>query len=300
MRSDEDKNFLGKFYDEWSKDLLEINVHDETLAIHFGYYEKEIKTLKKAILHMNDYVAELLYLKNKENLQILDAGCGVGGTSIYLAKKFPKVNFTGISIAHGQIQMANKFAKNNNVKNTRFIVGNYLDTGFADNSFDGIFALESSCYSLSHKALENVIEGIEDFINEMYRILKPGGRLVVVDSFRTPRKLSFMMKKMYRKFCVEFGYANLAIITDFEKYLKNKGFEDIVVENISKNVSRSVFQFSVMAAPYYASKTIRNIFRRKLTNSKRDYYQGNAVIAGGCGLLKIIGYYGTSAKKPKL
>lgn len=85
-------SFLSKFYDEWTKDLLEVNIHNETLAIHFGYYKKGIKTLKEAIMYMNDYVAELLLLKNKKGFHILDAGCGVGGTSIYLAKNIQMSN----------------------------------------------------------------------------------------------------------------------------------------------------------------------------------------------------------------
>ena len=135
----------------------------------------------------------------------------------------------------------------------------------------------------------------------MYRILKPGGILVVVDSFRTPHPLSYMVNKLYRRFSIEFGYANLAVITDFEKYLKNKGFNDVRIKDISKKVRRSVFQFGMLAAPYYVSKTIRKRFYFKKRSSKdklRDYYQGNAVIAGVCGLLGAISYYGTSAKKP--
>jgi cyclopropane fatty-acyl-phospholipid synthase-like methyltransferase len=293
MNSNNEVSFLGKFYDEWTKNLLKINIQNETLAIHFGYYKKGIKTLKEAILNMNDYVAELLHLENKKGFHILDAGCGIGGTSIYLAKKYPNVKFTGISIAPGQIIIANKFAKSHNTINTHFIAGDYIQTSFSNNYFDGIFALESSCYASSYKA----------FINEMYRILKPGGILVVIDSFRKTHTLSPIMHKIYRRFYVEFGNANLSYLSDFEQYLKRKQFIELKINNISKNVRRSVLQFSVVAGPFYLLKTIRKTFnygKRKSNSNLKDYYQGNTIMAGVCGLLGIIGYYGISAKKPKI
>jgi tocopherol O-methyltransferase len=272
MNTNYTNNFLENFYDDWSKEVLEINFNYETLALHFGYYTKGIKTLYQATLNMNDYVAELLHLQNKKNTNILDAGCGIGGSSIYLAKKYPDVTFTGINIGPNQVTLATKFAKERNAPNTKFILNNFNKTNFLENSFDGIFALESSCYAINHKA----------FMNEMYRILKPGGRLVIVDAFRTNRPMNTIMDKIYQQFCIEFGYANLAVITNFKQLLTEKGFVNVQFKDISKNVRRSILQWSIIAAPYYFNKTILKTMsfkRNKTKDGYSDYYRGNFLLA---------------------
>ena len=74
---------------------------DKTYCIHHGYYEKGIRTHIQSVENMNDFVGRLLCLdsKEKQTKKILDAGCGIGGTITYLAKKYPNVNFTGITAA---------------------------------------------------------------------------------------------------------------------------------------------------------------------------------------------------------
>ena len=79
---------------------------------------------------------------------------------------------------------------------------------------------------------------------------------VVIDAFRTDRPLKPMMKKIYRRFCVEFGYANLAVISNFKHYLTEKGFVDVLCKNITKNIRRSVIQWSIISAPYFIKKNI--------------------------------------------
>ena len=52
MHTDNNKNFVGKFYNVWSKKLVKVNFFHETLAIHFGYYKKGIKSLNQAVINM--------------------------------------------------------------------------------------------------------------------------------------------------------------------------------------------------------------------------------------------------------
>jgi tocopherol O-methyltransferase len=183
---------------EWWKE-------NQTLAFHYGYYEKGFRSHDQAILHMNDVVWDMLALDGTRPLKILDAGCGVGGTSIYLVKKYPLVHFTGISIAPSEVQFATELAAQNKVtENTQFLQNNFCDTKFPDGSFDGVIALESINYARDTR----------DFFQEMYRILKPEGRLVVLDGFRTQKRLSPMMQKAYHHWLSGRVIDDLVSITD--------------------------------------------------------------------------------------
>ena len=45
---------------------------EKTLGIHYGYYEKGIRTHAQAVNHMNDFVGTLLQLHPKKSMTVLD------------------------------------------------------------------------------------------------------------------------------------------------------------------------------------------------------------------------------------
>ncbi len=181
---------------------------------------------------MNDVAWQLLNLKNEASGQILDAGCGVGGTSIYLAQKYPRMFFTGITIVPSHILMAKRFAKKHNVtSNTRFLKQNYCHTSFPDQTFDGIIALESVIYA--HK--------YEDLIMEIYRVLKPGGRIVILDGFRTDKPISPSLKKIYQIWLKGRALIDVESVNKFVTCMKQQGFHNVIINDISTHIFSSYF-----------------------------------------------------------
>jgi len=287
----ETKENLAKIhFDKWSKSIIKNDFVKETLSIHFGYYTKYTKTLKDAIFNMNEYIAELLKLENKKNIKILDAGCGIGGTIIYLAKKYPNVSFIGITNSPNQINIGKLFAKKHNVTNVKFMCGNYENTEFPEKTFDGVFALESACYSQDYRA----------FLNEMNRILKKTGRLVIIDVFRRPGSLNFITKKIYQRFCNNFDYMNITTISEYEESLKLKGFYDTYIKDMSKNVRFSIFYYNVRTAVRFWVKIAK--FFSHLKNNNKDFLNyafKNNTFSWLCifDIFRITGYYGISTVK---
>ena len=75
----------------WTKkDIIEYyNTNDWAYRLwgrdmHFGYWDESTKTLQQATKKFNEVLAQTAHIS--ENDRVLDAGCGVGGGSIYLAK----------------------------------------------------------------------------------------------------------------------------------------------------------------------------------------------------------------------
>jgi cyclopropane fatty-acyl-phospholipid synthase-like methyltransferase len=83
-------------------------------GFHFGYYEKGVVNYRQAIQNMNKYIDGLLGLAHTQGFDVLEAGCGIGATSRYLAKKYPECHFTGISLGIEEIEIAKKY-KNNRI-----------------------------------------------------------------------------------------------------------------------------------------------------------------------------------------
>jgi cyclopropane fatty-acyl-phospholipid synthase-like methyltransferase len=79
-----------------------------------GYYDDSIKSHEESLLRLNEIVFDIA--KIGQNDLVLDAGSGVGGSSIWLGKlKGCKV--IGISLAKKEIKLARKFSKQNKVNN---------------------------------------------------------------------------------------------------------------------------------------------------------------------------------------
>src|SRR5207237_9048199 len=76
-------------------------------SLHYGYWDASTKNLHEALLKINEVMAEKLNI-TKDDV-VLDAGCGVGGSSIWLAKQFG-CKVTGITLSSKQIMLANAAA----------------------------------------------------------------------------------------------------------------------------------------------------------------------------------------------
>lgn len=102
---------------------------------------------------------QILNLKNKK---VLELGCGDGQSVAYIMKNNPK-EYVGLDIS----EEALKQAKNNHKDNV-FIQGDISKKlPFKDGSFDEVISVYGIGWS----------ENIEQTICEIYRVLKPGGKI---------------------------------------------------------------------------------------------------------------------------
>jgi MPBQ/MSBQ methyltransferase len=168
---------VAREYDAWTQDgILEYYWGEH---IHLGYYNKEEMEAgykkKDFIQAKYDFVDEMMKLGGIDQdvgkqVKVLDVGCGVGGTSRYLAKNLgPKAEVTGITLSPNQVARAQELAVEQDVPNAKFTVMNALEMDFPDNSFDIVWACESGEHMPDKKK----------YIEEMMRVLKPGGKFVM-------------------------------------------------------------------------------------------------------------------------
>jgi len=98
--------------------------------------------------------------------KILEIGCGRGFYLNVLSKVFPKLDITGIDLNEKYLSVAKRFINNNKVK---LIKADATKLPFANKTFDRIIATEI----LEH------IPNDQKAISEIYRVLKPGGMVMV-------------------------------------------------------------------------------------------------------------------------
>ena len=272
---------VREYYDHLWLESTPGQICYDTLSFHGGFFEKGITTLKEAMLNMNDFVGRLLLLDKKRPRNVLDAGCGIGGTSIHLAKKYPDIGFTGITISPVEVDLACKYAKERKISNSTFILGNYLDTGLPDNSFMGVFALESMEYAQDKK----------DFLREMYRVLAPGGKIVVIGGFRTDRPLHSFTRKLYRRYQRERGFPDLINIHVFRSYLEKEGFKEVNIMNLNANLRWYVLLVFFKQLPVLVSSIVKRVKESgdPRSSERIGYFLGAVVLDllfGVCGIFE--------------
>lgn len=184
---------VAREYDEWTSDgILEYYWGEH---IHLGYYsdeELEQGYKKKNFIQAKyDFIDEMMKFGGidvnvDQGAKVLDVGCGFGGTSRYLADKLgPKADVTGITLSPNQVKRGTELAQERGLNNAKFMVMNALEMDFPDNSFDIVWACESGEHMPDKEA----------YINEMMRVLKPGGKFVMATwSQRDDRLVPFDKK----------------------------------------------------------------------------------------------------------
>lgn len=199
------------------------------LSLHTGFWENGIKSQKEANLNENLKVAEALKLESGDI--VLDAGCGVCGPAVWMAKQYG-CNVTGITISSTQIKRATKYINEHNIRGKVSVeLKDFCNTGYPNESFSKIYAIESSCYALN-KA---------EFVKEMYNLLKPGGRIAIVDGYLSTWDMDPKIKEQYEDFLRGFAVPSGITINEFKILLENAGFKEIKIEDKTENVLPSTY-----------------------------------------------------------
>jgi len=99
----------------------------ENLALHYGYWDDKTSNLSEALQRMNERLAELGHITTSD--YVLDSGCGVGGSSIFLARTIG-CRTKGITLSAKQVESATRYAKGRQVDHLcTFEQKDYTQTG---------------------------------------------------------------------------------------------------------------------------------------------------------------------------
>ena len=157
---------IQTFYDQ-SSGLWE-SVWGEHM--HHGFYGPTGTHQKVQYQAQIDLIEALLSWAEVDQAQsILDAGCGIGGSALYLCDRFA-ASVQGITLSPQQAARATERATTAGLaEKVSFQVADVLHTPFADQQFDLIWSLESG---------EHYPDKTQ-FFQESYRLLPPGGQLLM-------------------------------------------------------------------------------------------------------------------------
>jgi len=190
---------------------------DNACSEKIGYSKEDILSVPEGSNMGLGCGNPLAFSMLKEGDYVLDLGCG-GGFDCFLASQ--KVGYSGlvvgVDMTPEMLDKARKNAKKGKYKNVEFHLGEIEHIPAGDNTFDYVF---SNC-------VINLSTDKEQVFKEAYRVLKPGGKIIVSDIVllsELPKSIKHS-KEMYAS-CI--SGASLK-----EKYLqdiKKAGFKDVKI-----------------------------------------------------------------------
>jgi len=219
------KQKIGGEYNDWT----EVLEHFWGEHIHHGYSGKDGKQKKEFKQSQVEMIDQLLLWGKADSGTIetaLDVGCGIGGSSRHIARKF-KCSVTGITLSSVQVQRATEKSIEEGLGHlVNFQVADALHMPFQDNSFDLVWALESGEHMPDKTA----------FILECIRVLKPNGRLIIAtwchrDTHQSQLTLTEqnLLKKIYDAWAIPFFISihdYRLILERFSSYLRETATDD--------------------------------------------------------------------------
>lgn len=221
-----DKEAIKRYYSEtqfeynliWNWNLK------TTPALHFGYYDAKATNHRQAISRANEVLAE--YGGIKPGDRIVDAGCGLGHSCEWLAENY-NAEVTGITLVPKQVETILK-RKRQHAK-VNFLVADYLAMPFENNSVDVVWAFESLCHA------ENKI----DFYREAFRVLKPGGKLLIAEYLRKSRPMSAQNEELLNEIFHAWAIPDLDTLSEHANHAASAGFRDFKDRDITAHVMKS-------------------------------------------------------------
>ena len=121
----------------------------------------------------------------KQPIKVLDVATGTADFALAVNRKAaPGSHVTGIDLSQGMLDVGRKKCQGLPID---LEVGDAENLRFADNTFDRV------CVAFGVRNFENLMKGLK----EMLRVLKPGGRLVILELSYPKNRFIFSLYKFY-------------------------------------------------------------------------------------------------------
>lgn len=237
---------LGNFYDVFFSDPLYAEFYGGSGYANFGFWPHGVDTAAAAGDALVDLILEPVppELRN-DSLQLLDVACGHGATTRRLCRSFSPRNITGVGMDGSQLAQVKRRAPD-----CTFRRMDATQCGFADESFDVVVCVEAAFHFKTR----------QDFFAEAWRLLRPGGYLVLSDLMMA-RRAPLMPPENY-----------VPSLAAYAQQMTSAGYAQVQVEDLTDctwHAFRSRFNaFATAHASRFASiPAVRDLYTVNVNTS---------------------------------
>ncbi len=221
--------------------------------VNLGYYNlpAPLTVIEMALalfeLRLNNFIPDAqnrLVLETLKEVDIqdgdavLDVGCGRGRSSFLAASMHSGAGVIGIDLLAANIVTASTLY--GGTRNLRYLIDDAMGLRFADEVFDKVVCLESAFHFPKRGR----------FLEEGYRVLKPGGKLVVIDfMWKTKHSRAISSNPMTELVKGIWRFQDFWTVEEYLETAKDVGFRIHRMRDWSRRVTTpAIFLLKVLAA----------------------------------------------------
>lgn len=198
--------------------------------MHWGYWPNPVKddqsleSFSNATENMVKVICDAAEITSQHN--ILDVGCGLGGTLSYLNKHFSHSNIVGLNIDDRQLVYAREQLKLSHNNVIHFINADACHMPLKDFLFDQVLAIECIFHFHSRRA----------FLMAAKNLLRENGSIIISDFIIKPilRPGNIFFKYIKGKNSNPFGYMQFITLSQYHKLARDLGLK-LEIKNINQN-----------------------------------------------------------------
>jgi len=205
--------------------------------LQYGYSKQELSGLPESVVVMADGCGNpTAFGMIKEGETVLDLGSG-GGIDVFLASKRvgPTGKVIGLDMTAEMVERARDNARRMGVSNVEFNLGEMEQMPMSDGSVDVIM---SNCVICLSPNKENVFA-------EMFRVLKPSGRLAIADEVAM-KPFTEKEKRDPKQWCS--CITGAITEKEYSSHLEHAGFTNIYVKRLRPSTESSPNVFSAFVS----------------------------------------------------
>ncbi len=214
------------------------------LHVHHGYWQTGKESQAEAVEALVDLVATQARLL--PNMRVCDIGSGYGATARQLVKKY-SASVDAFTVSKAQYTHAIGLDREN--PNPMYHLRDWCLNSMESEIIDAAISIESS---------EHFTDKMK-FFSEAFRVIRPGGRLVVCSWLSSESPNRFYINHLLEPICREGRLPSMGTAAEYTKLMQDVGFRDVEYRDLSKNVKRTwKLCAQTLIARFFKDHTVRS------------------------------------------
>jgi len=170
------------YYDQNTNLFLKFNNSKKAQNIHRSLWKNGIDNLEDALNYSNSLILNEIESLMPSHARIADLGCGVGASLFYIYPRLQNPSSAlGLTLSPVQAKLAKNSAKELELGNQiLFAEGDFTSVPLENESLDVIYSVEAVCHAVDP----------EKYFQEASRLLRKGGKLILVDDYQANRSFT--------------------------------------------------------------------------------------------------------------